>query len=353
MNKILFILGTKPEAIKLSPVISECEKKYKIKVCLTSQHEKIKNILNLKNNKIIELNLNRDENGLSGLVGNVLCLLDKNKSIRSWKPDLIIVHGDTVSSLCGAFYAFYEKIKLCHVESGLRTHNKHSPFPEECNRKIIDYMADIHFAVNEIGKNNLIKENLDKIYTVGNTVIDVVKNNINCKFKHPILDWVKNENFAVVTLHRRENWGKNINNMLSEISNFSNKYKYKILYFTNNNNNIKNKVKKAFENNKLIYISDALDSYDFHNILSKCSFVMTDSGGLQEESCFLEKPILILRNETERIEILEKNCGILVPPNKLKKTLKNIMKLKFNKCKGLYGNGNSSKKITKILSKTK
>ena len=353
MKKILFILGTRPEAIKLQPIILQCLNFFDVKICLTNQHSDIDSILFDFKQYIISLKLIRNESGLSGLIGNILVLLDKNKKIKEWAPDLIIVHGDTTSSLCGALYSYNQQIPLCHVESGLRTNNKFSPFPEESNRKIIDYLATINFAPTNINKNNLINENIiNNVHVVGNSIIDVLKNssnNINMDSK--LLSWISDNDFGLITLHRRENWKSNIPLALNEISAFSLKHKYKMVYVCNRNIKLQDLVKRTINNNPFIYIIDPLENKEFHHLILKSQFIITDSGGIQEEASFIGKPILVLRNNTERQEIVESNCGLLLKINNIQNTLEGILNksIKFNQDKTLYGNGTTSIQIAEIL----
>ncbi len=344
MKKILFILGTKPEALKLLPVFDNCKS---FKVCITNQHPNIDKLLNINKNKIIQLKLERNEKGLSGLTGQILRLLDENKKVRRWKPDLIVVHGDTTSALCGALYAFYENIKLCHVESGLRTHNKRAPFPEESNRKIIDYLSDVHFCPTENNKNNLNNENIcNNIHVVGNTIIDFIKN-IKTKENKKIKKWLNNSEYGLVTIHRRENWNI-IQDYLKIISKFATEKKQKIIYVCNNNKKLKKIVKDKIKS-KYVFLSNPLEPKKFYGILSGCSFVLTDSGGIQEEASFLGKPMIILRNETERDEIIKNKCGVLANKENLRNILNQIKNKKFNQVNNLYGNGNTAFQITKLL----
>lgn len=345
MKKVLFIIGTRPEAIKLKPIIENINKCFQIKICLTNQHENIKNTFLEFNNDIIELKLKREENNLTGLMGNILLLLDNNTDIQTWKPDIIAVHGDTCSALCGAFYAFYSNIKLCHIEAGLRTHDKFSPFPEEANRKIIDYLSDIYFAPTKYNQNNLEQENItDNVHVVGNSIIDVIKTN---DYNN---DEVK-EIYGLVTLHRRENWDSIIESSLNEIVRFASYFKYKILYVCNHNSLLKNKIIKIIDNNKYVEILDPLNSIQFHKLLKNCAFVVTDSGGIQEEAVYFSKPLLIMRTTTERQEIINYNCGYLINPDTVYNTLTDILsgRLHFNIKTELYGDGSTSKNIKEKL----
>jgi UDP-N-acetylglucosamine 2-epimerase (non-hydrolysing) len=346
-KKILFILGTRPEAIKLQPVILQCLNLFDIKICLTNQHSDIDSILFEFKKYIVSLKLKRDESGLSGLLGNILVLLDNEIKIKEWEPDLIIVHGDTCSSMCGALYAFYNKIKLCHIEAGLRTDNKTSPFPEESNRKIIDYLADIHFAPTELDKQNLINEKIcsDNIFVVGNSIIDVIKNYHKCSPSD------KSKPYGLVTLHRRENQPDIIKSTLIEVSRFALDSRYNIIYVCNNDEYLKSQVKTIIKDNPYILISDAVNYDKFYQLMSDSSFILTDSGGIQEEAVFLGKPLLIMRESTERQILLNNDCGYLVNTsnvyNMMSQTINN--KLKFNYCPNLFGTGNTSLSITDIL----
>lgn len=334
----------------MNPVIDEAlYSNNEVKICLTSQHDIRSLLVSVNDSDIISLDLKRDERGLCGLTGNILRLLDGEKSLEDWNPDMVVVHGDTTSALCGALYAFYKQIKLCHVESGLRSDNKFSPFPEEANRKLIDYLSDIHFAPHQNNKERLEKERVGgQIHVVGNTIVDVVKKNVVFDFNSRLLDWA-GADFVLVTLHRRENWGENIKGMLSDISDFARTNKYKIVYVKNQNPALQKMADEAFIDNDRVLVSDPLSTFEFHNVLARCSFVMTDSGGIQEEANFLGKPIMVLRNETERQEILDCGGSVLVPPERLRAAIKDFLIAEFNKCPSLYGNGDSSRKIIEII----
>ena len=355
MKKVLFILGTRPEAIKLQPVIRQCVDLFDIKICLTNQHPDIDNILFEFNKDIIKLELTRHEFGLSGLMGNILILLDRENGIKEWGPDLIIVHGDTISSLCGALYSYYEQIPLCHIESGLRTNDKFSPFPEESNRKIIDYLATINFAPTSINQNNLTNENIvNNVHVVGNSIIDVLKTNLDTtdiSIDSRLLSWISNNDFGLITLHRRENWKSNIQSALKEISSFCLKHKHRMVYVCNKNIELQDLVKKTISDNPFMYIIDPLENKEFHHLILKSNFIITDSGGIQEEASFIGKPILILRNTTERQEIINSNCGLLLETHNIQNILESIINksIEFNQDKSLYGNGTTSIKIAEIL----
>lgn len=345
-NRILFILGTRPEAIKLKPIIEEALIYFDVKICLTNQHSNIKNFFIEITDQIIELPLERTGSSLTGLVGQMLYLLDQNQNLQIWKPAIVVVHGDTSSSLCGALYAFYNSIKLCHVEAGLRTQNKQSPFPEESNRKIIDYLADIHFAPTILDQKNLANESINQnVFVVGNSIVDVIKK----------YNFVKNteteKSYGLVTLHRRENWESIIPSALIQISKFALNNKYKIIYICNKNKQLKKIIRTIIKNNPYIVIYDAMNYDNFLKLMHGADFILTDSGGVQEEAVFLNKPLLIMRESTERQEIINTKCGYLVNPDDVYDMLNKVIKkeLIFNCIPNLYGIGNTARSIVKKL----
>jgi len=351
MNRLLFVIGTRPETIKMAPVVEEAAKDFEVMVCFTGQHPDMKQALPwLNEDQVVELNLTRGEKGLSGLTGRILCLMDDNEAIANWGADAVVVHGDTTSAFCGSLYAFYNGIRLCHVEAGLRTWDKSSPFPEEANRKMIDYLADIHFAPHELNKENLKGEGIDgNTHVVGNTAIDALLKNLKSDFDHEIISWADGDPFAIVTLHRRENWGDNIARMMSAIAEFAKDRKYKIVYVKHKNPALKSAAENAFAGSEFVMLSDAVDTADFHNLLARCAFVMTDSGGIQEEASHLGKPLLVLRKETERQEIVKQGSARLVSPEGLMSAMLETAGFKPTPKPPLYGNGTTGRQIARIL----
>lgn len=351
MNKLLFVIGTRPEAIKMSPVVEEAIKWFSVKVCLTGQHPGMRDLLpRLTDDQIVSLGLERGEAGLSGLMGRIMCLMDDERSIREWGPDMVVVHGDTTSALCGAFYAFYGGIRLCHVEAGLRTGDRSSPFPEEANRKVIDYFSDVHFAPHELNRKNLALEGIsERVHVVGNTAIDALNKNLRDDFEHEVIRWAGGDAFAIVTLHRRENWGEKIEKMMSEIATFAASQRHKVVYVKHRNPALREAAEMAFRGNEFVLLSDAIDTSDFHNLLARCSFVMTDSGGIQEEASHLGKPLLVLRRETERQELVEQGSARLVEPESLMGAMMETAGRGHEPKPRLYGNGHSGRDIVGIL----
>jgi UDP-N-acetylglucosamine 2-epimerase (non-hydrolysing) len=353
MIKILFILGTRPEAIKLKPLIKElrsCDF-FDTRVCLTNQHPEMSGLIG--GDDFISLPLEREGSSLTELNGLLLTLLFKNKEIPAFNPDLIVVHGDTTSSLCGAMYAFYSGIKVCHVEAGLRTHEV-NPFPEEFNRRTIDGISDMLFAPTEKNRDNLAKEGISKgVYVVGNTSIDVLKTSLNSSFENQVTKWTAGDDFIISTMHRRENWGCNFSDALDQIDKFAAKSQRKFVYVCNNNADLAKTASAALGANPNVYVSRPLPPEEFQNLLWRCKAVLTDSGGIQEEAVFLKKPLLILRESTERKEITELNAGKLINPAEICSVLHNLDNLDFNfNNYDMYGMGETSSKIKQQIMET-
>lgn len=351
MKKILFIIGTKPEAIKLTPLILYFkERSVNVKVCSTNQQkdilEKVFHSFNIKFDFVLDFQ-NKNQN-LTELTGKILLELNKIKE----NFDLIVVHGDTTSSFCGALYSFYNKIPLAHIESGLRSNDIFSPMPEEVNRKFIDNLAQFHFAPNENNKNNLLREGINEhnIHVTGNTIVDMLYLTIKKDYNHFILDWAADSKLIICSLHRRENWNK-IDSFLISLNRFlENNEEYKMLYILNSNPFLE-KVVNSFHSSKILF-HKPLDVVDFHNILSRSHSIVSDSGGLQEEAVFLEKPMLVMRENTERQELVENFCGRTINFSDIDKELFDFFKNyhSFEKNKTLYGDGKASEKIYKVLS---
>ncbi|WP_250278062.1 non-hydrolyzing UDP-N-acetylglucosamine 2-epimerase [[Clostridium] colinum] len=309
--KVLSIFGTRPEAIKMAPIIKEMEKYEQIQqeVCVTAQHremlDQVLNIFNIKPD--YDLNIMTQNQTLTGITINALKgledILDKSK------PDIILVHGDTTTTFVGSLSAFYKKIKIGHVEAGLRTYNKYEPFPEEMNRKLTGSMADLHFAPTSLSKENLLKENIneDNIFITGNTSVDCVKTTVvkDYKFSCDALNHIDYNNKKIITMtaHRRENLGKPLENICNAILKLvENNNDIEVVYAVHFNPLVREVANRILGNKARIHLIDPIDMTDMHNLIAKSYMVMTDSGGLQEEVPSLKKPVLVLRNVTERPE---------------------------------------------------
>lgn len=359
--KVITIFGTRPEAIKMSPLVKELEKNELIEsiVCVTGQHrEMLHQVLDIFN--IIpdyDLDIMSDNQTLSDITVKSLSRLDK--IIKKENPDLILVHGDTTTTLVGSLAAFYNKVKLGHVEAGLRTYNKYSPYPEEINRKLTSDIADFHFAPTQAAKQNLLREgiNEDKIFVTGNTAIDALKTTITVNYKHPLLNQIGKDKIILLTAHRRENLGTNMENMFNAIKRILDEFNdIQVVYPIHLNPKIRKIANKIFEGNKKAHIIEPLDVIDFHNFMNKSYLIMTDSGGIQEEAPSLGKPVIVLRNTTERPEGIE--AGTLKLAGTDEEQIYNITKnllvneveySRMAKSCNPYGDGNSSKYIAEII----
>ncbi len=366
---ILIVIGTRPEAIKMAPVIINLKKnkKFKVKLCITAQHRKmlddVLNFFRLKPD--FDLNIMKKNQSLFILTSNIL--LEFEKVLNIFKPHIALVHGDTTTTMAISLACFYKKVSLAHVEAGLRTGNIYSPWPEEANRKITDILSVIHFAPVKSSKLNLLKENIGTTYIkqVGNTVIDALQVAIKKINKNKVLrknldtkyDFLKKDKFILVTAHRRENFGKGIKEICKSLIKLSLLKKIKIVYPVHLNPNIKEIVYRMLKNKKNIYLIDPVDYPSMIYLMSKSYMIITDSGGIQEEAPSLNKPLVIVRDFTERPEILYLGGGVLAKRNnediynKVKKILENKnMYKKMSSIKNPYGDGKASKRIIKQLS---
>ena len=309
--KVLSIFGTRPEAIKMAPIIKEMEKCEHIhqEVCVTAQHremlDQVLNIFNIKPD--YDLNIMTQNQTLTGITINALKGLED--ILEKSNPDIILVHGDTTTTFVGSLAAFYKKIKIGHVEAGLRTYNKYEPFPEEMNRKLTGAIADLHFAPTKLSKENLLKENIneDSIFITGNTSVDCVKTTVikDYKFSCDILNNIdyKNKKIITMTAHRRENLGKPLENICNAILKLVKANEdIEIVYAVHFNPLVREVANRILGDNPRIHLIDPIDMTDMHNLINLSYMVMTDSGGLQEEVPSLKKPVLVLRNVTERPE---------------------------------------------------
>lgn len=308
--KVVSVFGTRPEAIKMCPVIKELEKRDEIQsvVCLTGQHEEMLNqVIDLFEIKPdYNLHIMKKNQTLSMILTSILSGLEE--VIRREVPDLILVHGDTSTSFAAALTAFYNHIPIGHVEAGLRTYDMQSPFPEEFNRQATDLISDLYFAPTYQSRSNLIKEGkpFDKIFVTGNTVIDALKTTVRNDYQNPLIDWCGDSKLVLLTAHRRENIGKPMENIFMAVRDIVNKYQdVKVIYPIHKNPKVREIADKIFTDCDRIRLIEPLDAYDFHNFMNRSYLILTDSGGIQEEAPSLGKPVLVLRDTTERPEGIE------------------------------------------------
>lgn len=358
--KTMAIFGTRPEAIKMCPLIQELQSRdeFDCKICVTAQHrEMLDQVMNIfKLTPDYDLNIMKNKQTLTSITTSIL---ENLKTIfENDRPDLILVHGDTTTTFSSALAGFYSKIKIGHVEAGLRTYDKYSPYPEEINRVLTGHLCDLHFAPTVTSKNNLLLENIrENIFITGNTVIDAMKTTIgpNYVFEN---DTLKNIDFSkkkvlMVTAHRRENLGKPLEDICHALKAIADKFDdVEIVYLVHLNPIVQNTAKLILGNTSNVHLLPPLDLKETHNLMNKCYLILSDSGGIQEEAPHLGKPVLVLRDTTERPEAVESATVKLVGTDKEiifntacqliedKKTYHNMASA-INP----YGDGNASQRI--------
>ena len=368
-KRILFIFGTRPEAIKLAPLIliMRQDPNFIVRCCVTAQHREMLDQV-LKFFEItpdIDLHLMQANQSLSELTARALVAL--GQTIATEKPDMIVVQGDTTTVLSASLAAYYQKVPVAHVEAGLRTHNKYSPFPEELNRLIASRVADWHFAPTEGAKNNLLEENIPahKIFVTGNTVIDALflttkkieenKDFISDSCIRELLE--KKERLVLITSHRRENFGDGIRAICQAVSRLASEFpEVHFIYPVHLNPNIQEPVRKILGGLNNVHLLPPLDYVSFVALMDACYIILTDSGGVQEEAPSLNKPILVMRNTTERPEAIAAGAAILVGVNEddiCNHTRRLLVDREYylgmiNKVNP-YGDGMASSRILKIL----
>lgn len=362
MVKVLSVFGTRPEAIKMAPLVKELEKRKEIKsvLCVTAQHremlDQVLETFNIVPN--YDLNIMKKGQTLVDITSRVLERLDE--VIKKEQPNIVLVHGDTTTSFAAALCAFYNKIDIGHVEAGLRTNNKYSPYPEEMNRQWVDCMADMYFAPTQLSKENLIRENIDesKIYVTGNTAIDAMKTTVSKDYFNEELDWINdNERMILLTSHRSENIGKPMHNIFKAVRRIIEDFDdVKVIFPIHLNPLVREIANEEFKGCDRIHLIEPLDVFDFHNFQNKSYLIMSDSGGIQEEAPSLGKPVLVLRDTTERPEGIEAGTLKLVGTDeekiynetKLLLTNKNEYD-KMSHASNPYGDGHTSERIVDAI----
>tara|TARA_B110000858_G_C17802087_1_gene475865 strand:- start:2534 stop:3679 length:1146 start_codon:yes stop_codon:yes gene_type:complete len=379
IKKILLICGTRPELIKLAPLYI-CLKKYpnrfKVSLCVTGQHKQmLKQALDIFQIKPdFDLKIMKPNQSHFSVTSKILIKMED--VLKSVKPDVVIVHGDTTTTLAASLSCYYLKIKLAHVEAGLRTNEIYSPYPEELNRQVVSRIANFHFAPTKQSKKNLIKENINKknILVTGNTVIDSLKKTISLISSNKIIHnklatyfnkslgfEILDEKYILITVHRTENFGNGLKKICIAINHLSRKYKnLKFILPVHMNPKVANSLQKMLKNKDNIFLIKPQDYLHFLYLLKYCYLVLTDSGGIQEEAPSLDKPVLVMRDSTERPEGVKagtikvigattisiiKNVSLLLNDEKMYK--------RMSKSKNPYGDGNASEKIVKFLSEIK
>lgn len=309
-KKVMTIFGTRPEAIKMAPLVQELERREGLEsiCCVTAQHrEMLDSVLDIFHiTPQFDLNIMEPGQTLSTITSK--CLLGMEDVLRQAQPDLILVHGDTSTTFAGALAAFYHQIPVGHVEAGLRTWDKYSPFPEEINRTMVGHIADLHFCPTASNRENLRREGItDGVYQTGNTVIDALKTTVEQNYRFSVdllngLDYEKKK-IILVTCHRRENYGEPMQRIMTALRRVADEHQdVELVYPVHLSPVVRQAAQQYLSGHGRIHLIDPLDVEEMHNLMARCYMVMTDSGGLQEEAPALGKPVLVLRRETERPE---------------------------------------------------
>lgn len=363
--RVLSVFGTRPEAIKMCPLVKVLEKddRFESLVCVTAQHrdmlDRVLKIFDVSPD--FDLDIMKHGQTIVDISNKVLSGVDK--VIKECKPDIVLVHGDTSTTLNSTLAAFYNKVPIGHVEAGLRSNDIYSPFPEEANRKLTGALASIHFCPTINNKKNLSRENIEKnVFVTGNTVIDALLSVIKetHKFSNEELNKIDfvNKKVILLTSHRRENWGEPMKNIFNAVKELVNSNKdIEVIFPMHKNPLIRNLANEIFEeNSNRIHLIDQLEYVDFTNLMEKCYLIMTDSGGIQEEAPALGKPVVVLRTETERPEAVEAGTVKIAGINKkdifmVTNELINNKELYMRMSQAInpYGTGNSSYTIVELI----
>ena len=359
--KVMSIFGTRPEAIKMAPLVKELEKREEIEsiVCVTAQHrEMLDQVLETFDiTPDYDLNMMKQGQTLADITVNALTGVDA--VLKETKPDIVLVHGDTSTTFAGGLAAFYNQVAIGHVEAGLRTYDKYSPYPEEMNRQMVDCMTDMFFAPTELSKDNLLKENIpeEKIYVTGNTVIDAMSTTVDEGYTHKELEWLGEDKLILLTAHRRENLGEPMRNIFRGIRKVLDEVSgYKVIYPIHKNPLVRAAADEIFGDCDRVKLIEPLEVFDFHNYQNKAHIILTDSGGIQEEAPSLGKPVLVLRNTTERPEGIDAGTLKLVGTDSeviYKETLRLLTDKeeydRMSKASNPYGDGHASERIVDAI----
>lgn len=361
MKKIMLVFGTRPEAIKMCPLVNELKKRKSIEtvVCVTGQHRQMLDQV-LEAFSVVpdyDLSIMKDKQTLFDVTVNIL---ERIKTVlEEVKPDVVLVHGDTSTTFVTALACFYLQIPVGHVEAGLRTYNIYSPYPEEFNRQAVSIISQYNFAPTELSKQNLLKEGKDpdSIYVTGNTAIDALKTTVRADYTHPELDWAKDSRLIMITAHRRENLGEPMRHMFKAIRRVMDEHPdVKAIYPIHMNPVVREIAQEYLGDDDRIHIIEPLDVLDFHNFLSRSYLILTDSGGIQEEAPSLGKPVLVMRDTTERPEGIAAGTLKLVGTEEetIYKEFSRLLSDKdeyeaMSKASNPYGDGHACERIADIL----
>lgn len=363
MKTVMLVFGTRPEAIKMCPLVNELKTRKGIKtvVCVTGQHrqmlDQVLDVFNVVPD--YDLSIMKDKQTLFDITTNIL---NRIKTVlEETKPDVVLVHGDTSTTFVTALACFYLQIPVGHVEAGLRTYNIYSPYPEEFNRQAVSIISRYNFAPTELSKQNLLREGkkAETIYVTGNTAIDALKTTVKPNYTHPELVWAKGSRLIIITAHRRENLGEPMHHMFKAIRRITDEHKdVKAIYPIHMNPIVRQEADEELSGCDRIHIIEPLEVVDFHNFLAQSYMILTDSGGIQEEAPSLGKPVLVMRDTTERPEGIKAGTLKLVGTDE-QTIYDNFKELLENKqaydamahASNPYGDGLACKRIADILEK--
>ena len=361
MKKVMLVFGTRPEAIKMCPLVNELKTRNNIKtiVCVTGQHRQMLDQV-LDAFHVVpdyDLSIMKDKQTLFDITTSILNLI--KAVLDEVKPDVVLVHGDTSTTFVTALACFYLQIPIGHVEAGLRTYNIYSPYPEEFNRQAVSIISQFNFAPTELSKQNLLKEGKEPetIFVTGNTAIDALKTTVREDYSHPELDWAKGSRLILITAHRRENLGEPMKHMFRAIRRVMDEHPdVKAIYPIHMNPVVRQAANEILGGDNRIHIIEPLDVLDFHNFLARSYLILTDSGGIQEEAPSLGKPVLVMRDTTERPEGIAAGTLKLVGTDE-EVIYQNFQRLlddpeeytKMSNASNPYGDGFACKRIADIL----
>lgn len=363
MKTVMLVFGTRPEAIKMCPLVNELKTRKGIKtvVCVTGQHRQmLDQVLDVFGvTPDYDLSIMKDKQTLFDITTNILSGI--KSVLEEVKPDVVLVHGDTSTTFVTSLACFYLQIPVGHVEAGLRTYNIYSPYPEEFNRQAVSIIAKYNFAPTELSRENLIREGKapSTIYVTGNTAIDALKTTVKADYSHPELEWAKGSKLIIITAHRRENLGEPMHHMFKAIRRIMDEHKdVKAIYPIHMNPIVRQEAEEELSGCDRIHIIEPLEVIDFHNFLAQSYMILTDSGGIQEEAPSLGKPVLVMRDTTERPEGIAAGTLKLVGTDEetIYKNFKLLLenKIEYDKmahASNPYGDGFACKRIADILDK--
>ncbi len=358
MIKVMTVFGTRPEAIKMAPLVKELKKRKEVEciVCVTAQHREMLDQVLETFDIVPDYDLNIMQKGQTLTDITVRALKGLEEVIKEVKPNIVLVHGDTTTTFAGALAAFYNQTDIGHVEAGLRTYDKYSPYPEEMNRQMVSSLSDMNFAPTKLSADNLIKEGKKKenIFITGNTVIDAMSTTISDDYQNEVFDWVGNDRMILLTAHRRENIGDSMKSIFKAVKRIVTEFPdVKVVYPIHKNPVVREIANEIFGDCDKVKLIEPLEVFDFHNFMNKSYIILTDSGGVQEEAPALGKPVLVLRNTTERPEGIE--AGTLKLTGTDEETIyeetKKLLTSKeeyevMSKASNPYGDGHASERIT-------